>query len=220
VVARRETIEPAFLAAIQHLPPRQRAVLILRDVLGWPATQTPALLAEVVCRPLPHAAHRRQPAAGAGDLRPAAPRPAYYAFAIDVLRIEDGRIAELTAFHNPGLFPAFAPPAALPPARAAADPTSPMPRPPPDRCGKGVRRDLHSHLGHLGSTTVRPATRSPSKPDVAMRVHGNRTLPAFPLSEPGGGGPARVGLDPEVSKSGCPRQSQAIARQDQGRRSR
>jgi RNA polymerase sigma-70 factor (ECF subfamily) len=42
-VVRRETIELAYLAAIHHLPPRQRAILVL-DALDWTPRETAALL--------------------------------------------------------------------------------------------------------------------------------------------------------------------------------
>jgi RNA polymerase sigma-70 factor (ECF subfamily) len=44
VVVARETIELTYLAVIQLLPPRQRAVLILRDVLDWSAAEAAAML--------------------------------------------------------------------------------------------------------------------------------------------------------------------------------
>jgi RNA polymerase sigma-70 factor (ECF subfamily) len=201
-VVARETIELAFLAAIQHLPPRQRAVLILRDVLGFPAKQIASqidgsvasvnsalqraratlrehlperrldwaptteptadelavlrrymtaveradlsamaeMLAEDVratMPPFPHWFQGRDAVLGslAASWDPALPgyvgrfdlvetranrQPAAGAyidgkpFAIGVLRVVDGRIAEMTAFHEPHLFAAFGLPMTFP----------------------------------------------------------------------------------------------------------
>ena len=197
VAVARETIELAFIAAIQHLPPRQRAVLILRDVLGWSAKDAAALIEATVASvnsALQRAratlrahlgerrsewsrsadpsaeelkllrryvdAHERADADALADLlledarltmpphptwyegreairiaagkgfepsfgrlrtlvtaanrQPAAAhyhRPpgesTYRALAIDVLRVEDGRVAEIGSFVYPELFPAF-----------------------------------------------------------------------------------------------------------------
>jgi RNA polymerase sigma-70 factor (TIGR02960 family) len=170
VVVARETIELTFMAVIQLLPPQQRAVLILRDVLEWSAAETAALLDTSVAAAnsalqraratlraqLPEwpadraasddlsederallqgfvethesgdvaaaAALLRADRATMGDWRliptranrqPAAASylrapgdTVYRAFKLDVLRVEDGAIAEITTF-NADLFPAF-----------------------------------------------------------------------------------------------------------------
>jgi RNA polymerase sigma-70 factor (TIGR02960 family) len=202
-VVERETIELTFLAVIQLLPPRQRAVLILRDVLDWPARDVAELLeisvaavnsalqraretlrrqlparqredwtarevseqerrlldafidthergdadaalaliaddVRVTMPPLPllyegraqvaelmHTAFtteslgewrlvptraNRQPAAASYLRRPG--ETTFVSFKLDVLRVEDGRIAEITTFGN-GLFGAFGLPPTL-----------------------------------------------------------------------------------------------------------
>src|SRR2546421_505353 len=112
----REGIELAFIAALQHLPARQRAVLILRDVLGFSARETAAVL-----EPTPvsidsalqraHKTANGQPADAAYLWDEQA--GAFMPDCLHVLTLRGGEIEEIMAFRSPEVFPSFDLPASI-----------------------------------------------------------------------------------------------------------
>lgn len=95
--ALRQSIRLAFVAALQHLPPRQRAMLLLADVLGWSAAEIARSL-EVTVAAVNSALQRARATLASRDLAPgqgAEPDPALVARYVDAFERYD--VEALTA---------------------------------------------------------------------------------------------------------------------------
>lgn len=71
---RRETVALAFIAVLQQVPPRQRAAVLMKDVLGWPADEIAEAL-ELTVSSVNSALHRGREALANWELRNDEPAP-------------------------------------------------------------------------------------------------------------------------------------------------